>query len=409
MIGLVPQELTTDAFETVVGDGLASAAACSASAPNPALHREGAAGAVAVGQEGQQDHDAVGRHEAARADRQGAVARAARSCSSTSRPPASTSSCASDMWEVVRELRAIGRHHHPDHALHRGGRGDGRPHRRHQQGRAHPGRGQGRADAASSARSSSRLQLHEPLAAIPPGLDRHRARAVADGRELVYTYDAQRGAHRHHAAAQRHAGEPASASRDLHTTQSSLEDIFVNLVQERDNEPATRSARSTRFEMARTWRTLMQSIVSPVLSTSLYFVVFGAAIGSRIAQIDGVSYGAFIVPGLIMLSLLTQSISNASFGIYFPRFTGTIYELLSAPDLAASRSCSATSARRRRSRSSSGSSSSPRRALFVPLQIAHPVWMLGLPGADRGHLQPVRLHHRHLGRRLREAAGRSRC
>ena len=85
------------------------------------------------------------------------------------------------------------------------------------------------------------------------------------------------------------------------------------------------------FEMARTARTLMQSIISPVLSTSLYFVVFGSAIGSRIPEIGGVSYGAFIVPGLIMLSLLTQSISNASFGIYFPKFTGTIFELLSAP------------------------------------------------------------------------------
>ena len=84
-------------------------------------------------------------------------------------------------------------------------------------------------------------------------------------------------------------------------------------------------------EMARTWRTVMQSILSPVLSTSLYFIVFGSAIGSRITEIDGVSYGAFIVPGLIMLSLLTQSIANASFGIYFPKFTGTIYELLSAP------------------------------------------------------------------------------
>src|SRR6476620_2450765 len=85
------------------------------------------------------------------------------------------------------------------------------------------------------------------------------------------------------------------------------------------------------FEMARTGRTIMQSIVSPVLSTSLYFVVFGAAIGSRITEIEGVSYGLFIVPGLIMLMLLTQSVMNASFGIYFPRFTGTIYELLSAP------------------------------------------------------------------------------
>jgi ABC-2 type transport system permease protein len=86
-----------------------------------------------------------------------------------------------------------------------------------------------------------------------------------------------------------------------------------------------------RFEMARTFRTILQSIVSPVISTALYFVVFGAAIGSRIQEIGGVSYGAFIVPGLIMMSILTLSISNASFGIYFPKFTGTIYELLSAP------------------------------------------------------------------------------
>ncbi|MDB5512039.1 MAG: sugar transporter permease [Enterovirga sp.] len=85
------------------------------------------------------------------------------------------------------------------------------------------------------------------------------------------------------------------------------------------------------FEMARTRRTLLQSIVAPVLSTALYFVVFGAAIGGRINEVEGVPYGAFIVPGLIMLSLLTQSIANASFGIYFPRFTGTIYEVLSAP------------------------------------------------------------------------------
>ena len=85
------------------------------------------------------------------------------------------------------------------------------------------------------------------------------------------------------------------------------------------------------FELARTWRTLLQSIASPVISTSLYFVVFGSAIGSRMAQIDGVSYGAFIVPGLIMLSILTESISNASFGIYMPKWSGTIYEVLSAP------------------------------------------------------------------------------
>ena len=85
------------------------------------------------------------------------------------------------------------------------------------------------------------------------------------------------------------------------------------------------------FEMARTWRTIAQSIAAPVISTTLYFVVFGSAIGSRITEIDGISYGSFIVPGLIMLAVLTESIANASFGIYFPKFTGTIYEILSAP------------------------------------------------------------------------------
>ena len=129
------------------------------------------------------------------------------------------------------------------------------------------------------------------------------------------------------------------------------------------------------FEMARARRTLMQSIISPVISTSLYFVVFGAAIGSRIQEVGGISYGAFIVPGLIMLSLLTQSIANASFGIYFPRFTGTIYELLSAPvsyfeivvsyvGAAASKSIIL------------GLIILATAGLFVPLHVAHPFWML---------------------------------
>ncbi|SDG70372.1 ABC transporter permease [Pelagibacterium luteolum] len=129
------------------------------------------------------------------------------------------------------------------------------------------------------------------------------------------------------------------------------------------------------FEMARWWRTVMQSIISPVVSTSLYFVVFGAAIGSRIESVEGVSYAAFIVPGLIMLSLLQQSLSNASFGIYFPKFAGTVYEILTAPishvetviafvGAAATKSIIlaliilATA------------------ALFVDLQIQHPVWMV---------------------------------
>src|SRR5690242_19247813 len=130
-----------------------------------------------------------------------------------------------------------------------------------------------------------------------------------------------------------------------------------------------------RTEMTRTGRTLAQSIVSPVISTALYFVVFGAAIGSRITDIEGVSYGAFIVPGLIMLTLLTQSVMNASFGIYFPRFIGSIYEILSAPvsffeivlgyvGAAASKSIIL------------GAIIFLTAWLFVPMQVLHPFWMV---------------------------------
>ncbi|MGB3434303.1 ABC transporter permease [Achromobacter sp.] len=130
------------------------------------------------------------------------------------------------------------------------------------------------------------------------------------------------------------------------------------------------------FEMARAWRTLMQSVLSPVISTSLYFVVFGSAIGSHMVEIDGVSYGAFIVPGMIMLALLTQSIANASFGIYMPRFSGTIYEIHSAPisyveivmgyvGAAASKSIIL------------GLIMLATARLFVSFEVAHPFWMLG--------------------------------
>ena len=129
------------------------------------------------------------------------------------------------------------------------------------------------------------------------------------------------------------------------------------------------------FEMARTWRTLTQSVISPVLSTSLYFVVFGAAIGSRIPEVGGVSYGAFIVPGLIMLSLLTQSVSNASFGIYFPKFTGTIYELLSAPISHLELVLAYVGAAATKS-VILGLIILATAALFVPLRIEHPLWML---------------------------------
>jgi len=129
------------------------------------------------------------------------------------------------------------------------------------------------------------------------------------------------------------------------------------------------------FEMARTGRTLLQSIVAPVISTSLYFVVFGAAIGTRISQIEGVSYGAFIVPGLVMLTLLTQSVTNASFGIYFPRFTGTIYEILSAPVSAFEIVVGYVGAAATKS-IILGLIILATAGFFVPLRIAHPVWML---------------------------------
>lgn len=130
-----------------------------------------------------------------------------------------------------------------------------------------------------------------------------------------------------------------------------------------------------KFEMARTWRTLMQSIASPVLSTSLYFIVFGTAIGSRMVAIDGISYGAFIVPGLVMMTLLMQSISNASFGIYFPRFSGTIYEVLSAPISFVEIICGYVGAAATKS-VLVGLLILVTARFFVDYEILHPFWML---------------------------------
>jgi ABC-2 type transport system permease protein len=129
-----------------------------------------------------------------------------------------------------------------------------------------------------------------------------------------------------------------------------------------------------KYEMLRAWETLLQSFASPVISTALYFVVFGSAIGSRIEEIDGVSYGTFIVPGLMMLALLTQSISNASFGIFFPRFTGTIYEVLSAPISFVEILLGYVGAAATKSLII-GLIILATAGFFVPLEIAHPVWM----------------------------------
>ena len=130
-----------------------------------------------------------------------------------------------------------------------------------------------------------------------------------------------------------------------------------------------------RFEMERARRTLWQSLVTPVITTSLYFIVFGAAIGSRISEVDGVSYGAFIVPGLIMLSLFTESLSNASFGIYLPRFTGTIYEVLSAPVSPLEMVLGYVGAAATKS-IVLGAVILATSTLFVPIQILHPLWMV---------------------------------
>ena len=208
---------------------------------------------------------------------------------------------------------------------------------------------------------------------MPAALATHPLTLAEGGRELVYTY----GANGNGTGIPGLLADLATTGitvTDLQTEESSLEDIFVSL----DSE-GTMNFQAIRaiyiYEMARTRRTLLQSVISPVLSTSLYFVVFGSAIGSRISHVGGVSYGAFIVPGLIMLGLLTQSISNASFGIYFPRFVGTIYEILSAPISAfeiviAYVGAAATKA------AGLGLLTLATAALFVDLHILHPFWML---------------------------------
>ena len=217
------------------------------------------------------------------------------------------------------------------------------------------------------------LHLQAKLDAIPRGAGRIPADARGRRSRARLQLRHARRAHRHHGAAgrlepRRHplprSGDAAELARG-HFRRSGEAGIM--------NLYAVRAI--YLFEMARTGRTLLQSIVSPVISTSLYFVVFGAAIGSRIPEIEGVSYGAFIVPGLIMLTLLTQSVMNASFGIYFPKFVGTIYELLSAPisyieivlgyvGAAATKSIIL------------GLIILATAGFFVPLQIAHPFWML---------------------------------
>ena len=231
------------------------------------------------------------------------------------------------------------------------------------------------------------LQLHNALDAIPADLARHKLSLAPNGKELHLHLRHPGRAHRHHRAARRPRPQRHPLPRpadDAKLARGHLRRPGEERRMKADNviQPAaaqTLNLRAIRsiymFEMARTGRTLFQSIVSPVVSTSLYFIVFGAAIGTRIQEIEGVSYGAFIVPGLIMLMILTQSTANASFGIYFPKFTGTIYEILSAPvsfieivigyvGAAATKSIIL------------GLIILATAWLFVPLRIDHPVFML---------------------------------
>ena len=173
------------------------------------------------------------------------------------------------------------------------------------------------------------IELQEPIAAVPETLAPYRLELGDDGGSLTYSYD--RGARR--TGIMRLLRDVGDAGLALARRADPAEVARGHL--RRPGEGGRVNWQAIRaiyvFEMSRTFRTILQSLVSPVISTSLYFVVFGTAIGSRIEEVEGVEYGAFIVPGLIMLTVLMQSVSNASFGIYFPKFIGTIYELLSAP------------------------------------------------------------------------------
>ncbi len=370
MVGLVPQELTTDAFETPWA-GLTYSRGLFGKPPNPA-HIEKVL----------RDLTLWSRKDSRIMTLSGGMKRRLLIAKALSHEPqvlfldeptaGVDVELRRDMWNLVRELRDSGvtiilTTHYIDEAEEMADR----------VGVISKGELILVEDKAELMRKLGRkqltLQLHDPLQRVPDALARYPLELASGGNELTYTYDAG-GGQSGIAALLEDLDRAGIRFKDLQTMQSSLEDIFVSLVREREmNLHAVRAI--YRFEMSRTGRTLLQSIVSPVISTALYFVVFGAAIGSRIQQIGGISYGSFIVPGLIMLSLLTQSVSNASFGIYFPRFTGTIYELLSAPVSYLEIVVSYVGAAATKS-IVLGLIILATAGLFVPLSIAHPLWMV---------------------------------
>ena len=256
------------------------------------------------------------------------------------------------------------------------------------------------------------LMLAEPLTAIPAELAEWNLALEDDGHALCYEFDAN---------AER-TGIPSLLRRmrdlgigfkDLDTHQSSLEDIFVEpgpRARGRDGMNRHGVWAIYRFEMARCGADACgRAWSTPVITTSLYFVVFGAAIGSRMTDMDGIAYGSFIVPGLIMLSLFTAEHLQRQLRHLLSEVHRHDLRIPLGADLAASRRCSAMSARPRPSRSSLALVILATANLFVDVQIAHPLLDAAVPGADRGRFLPVRLHHRHLGARISSSCSSSRC
>ncbi len=258
------------------------------------------------------------------------------------------------------------------------------------------------------------LHLATPLRQIPGELQSWDLELKAEGNDLVYTANSADGVDistllkRLERLGDRHQG-PADAAE--------FPRGYLRQASERTrmSTPASIPAFNRhgvwaiyKFEIARALRTLVQSLVTPVITTSLYFVVFGAAIGSRLTTASGVSYGAFIVPGLIMLALFTESLSNASFGIYFPKFTGTIYELLSAPVSYVEIVIAYVGAAASKSIVLGLDHSGDRIAVRADQDPASRLDDC-IPADDGGHLQLVRIHHRHLGQGIRATADSSRC
>ena len=250
------------------------------------------------------------------------------------------------------------------------------------------------------------LALHDPLPALPAGLAGWPLELEDGGRRLVLPLRRLGRGHRRAdaAAASRRARRRLQGPRDdsQHPRGHFRRSGRAGGMRIRRDQSRRRLGDLPLRASARRMRTIWQSVATPVITTALYFVVFGGAIGSRMREIGGVSYGAFIVPGLIMLSLLTQSISNASIGIYFPKFTGTIFELLSAPMSAIEAVCAYVGAAATKSVGIGLIILADRDAVCAR-QDRPPVLDGRLPDPDLGRLQPVRLHHRHLGEEFRAA------